>query len=187
MARGSVKPKQPFAVRPWITGTQYDHMCPRNILHVDIFARHSFKDGVYFVVEFRLGGLDLVLTNTFHARADGLHMLDNVPAEAGLTDIFWTRATHDGFTKFHRGILEYVRAMCGAPDALARWQHTASTVLFHYVRTVDRDPWPRGFVNYKAANPLGVETRRKRRTRAEIEADRARRLADTSSALPDIL
>lgn len=126
--------------RPWLLGAAHDKYSTPNMVHFDLFAWSSHDGYVYFEMIVTASGVTPLAYGLFRSCAtfgvwDAL-ALDQRPN--GLVPHRWTRATHDDFKRAHARLL----ALCVIPEGFAR-----RTVLAHYVKPYDGDPWPRGFLN----------------------------------------
>lgn len=129
------------AHRPWLSRSLCDRQLRETVMHVDLYA---FAPAL-FVIEYRLAGKQLVARDVWDASL-GVLIPSDMP-ETLPPALYWTRETHRLFAPVHRALLARERGR--TPEL---WE-SATTLLCHYVRCLDANPWPRGALNsFKGRN-----------------------------------
>lgn len=121
--------------RPWLTRTLHDRLCRDSVMHVDLYAYWP----ALFVIEYRQAGKLLVARDLLDASLGVL-----VPAalpEPLPPVMYWTADNHKLFAPVHAALMARERAR--EPQL---WE-SSTTLLCHYVRALDANPWPRGAIN----------------------------------------
>lgn len=121
--------------RPWLPRAVADRALRDNVMHVDLYA---FAPAL-FVITYRQAGKLLVARDIYDA---SFGVLEPVSLPEPLPPVlYWTRETHRLFAPVHRALITRENER---PREL--WE-TATTLLCHYVRCIDANPWPRGALN----------------------------------------
>jgi len=154
--------------RPWLDKVLYDKYDTPNCIHFDLYSYSDAQGEIYFNAIASERGKRVLGSSAwrFDPFSLALDLLDETPD--ALAPRYWTRATHHAFKTVHGRLL----AMCVAPRG-----YSAKTVLAHYVRPYDADPWPRSTVNTYAP-PVYGDGKRPGRPRTV-----ATRTLDTASEL----
>lgn len=136
--------------RPWLKGSVYDKYTTPTMLHFDLYAYTDADGYVWFEMRVTHRGMKPVAHSIWRYVPEFDALTERGALAFGLVPLRWRRATHDQFKRVHGRLLEVARGL---------WPDEPRTILCHYVKPYDADPWPRNTVNTYAP-PVYAEGKR---------------------------